>query len=56
MAQSEAELQRHPDCRCGLQRHRYRDLVIVDSGIKVEFVSSDSDVVITASMKKQRTN
>jgi hypothetical protein len=34
----------------------HRDLVIVDSGKEVEFVSTDPGVVIAGYMKKQHTN
>ena len=33
----------------------HRDLVIVDSGKEVEFVSTDAGVVIAGYMKKQHT-
>ena len=34
----------------------HRDLVVVDGGREVEFVSTDSGLVIAGSMKKQRTD
>lgn len=34
----------------------HRDLVIVDGGNEVEFVSTDPGLVIAGSMRKQRTD